>query len=183
VNITNLQGTNFASGATVKLTQTGQSDIVASNVTVVSDSRITCQVDLTNKNVGLWNVVVTNTDNLSGILTSGFKIESSAIKIMGPISNDPNPFNPDKGTTTISYKLSRDATIDLFIYNIRGERIWAKVLPAGTPGGQAGQNYVIWNGLTDFNSKASFGVYILIATSRSEGGMKELAKTKIAIIR
>lgn len=183
VNIISLQGTNFKSGATVKLTQTGQNDIVASNVVVASDSVITCQFGLTNKSVGLWNVVVTNTDNLSGILTGGFKIESSAIKIIGPINNDPNPFNPDKGTTTISYKLSRDATIDLFIYDIRGERVWAKVLPAGSPGGQAGMNYVIWNGLTDFNSKAGFGVYILIATSRSGGSVKELAKTKIAIIR
>ena len=66
VSITNLAGTNFASGATVKLNQTGFSDIAGTSVTVVSATQITCSFDLTNKIAGTYNVVVTNSDGQAG---------------------------------------------------------------------------------------------------------------------
>jgi len=44
----------------VKLKRTGESDIDATNVTVVNASSITCTFDLTNKRPGPWDVVVIN---------------------------------------------------------------------------------------------------------------------------
>ncbi|HEY3244158.1 MAG TPA: hypothetical protein VGM03_12500, partial [Phycisphaerae bacterium] len=76
VNISDLHGTNFISGTTVKLTQTGQPDINGTNVVVVSESQITCTFNLTGAATGLWNVVATNT-NGSGQLTSGFNVSAA----------------------------------------------------------------------------------------------------------
>jgi C1A family cysteine protease len=72
VHITNLAGSKFRSGATVKLIRSGQPDIQATNVNVVSASQITCDFDLTGAAAGTWNVVVTNPDSRSGTLPNGF---------------------------------------------------------------------------------------------------------------
>jgi hypothetical protein len=74
ISITNLAGTNFLAGATVKLNRTGYADIAGTRVNVVLPTQIICTFDLTNKAAGQWNVVVTNTDGQSGILINGFAI-------------------------------------------------------------------------------------------------------------
>jgi hypothetical protein len=74
VHITNLAGSNFQSGATVKLTKSGQSDINATNVVVVNPSKVTCDFDLAGVPTGAWNVVVTNPNAQSGTLTNGFTV-------------------------------------------------------------------------------------------------------------
>ena len=74
IGITNLAGTGFLAGATVKLNRTGYSDIPGTSVTVVSPNQITCTFDLTNKKAGLWNVAVVNADGQSGVLANGFTI-------------------------------------------------------------------------------------------------------------
>ena len=48
------------SGTTLKLTETGQSDIVAANVVVQSASQLTATFNLVGQPTGLWNVVVIN---------------------------------------------------------------------------------------------------------------------------
>ena len=58
VSITNLTGTGFASGAIVNLTHTGETNITATDVTVISPNKITCTFPITGKKTGLWNVVV-----------------------------------------------------------------------------------------------------------------------------
>jgi len=74
VNITNLAGTNFVDGATVKLTMTDQADISGSSVAFVSSSKLTCTFNLTGAATGAWNVVVTNPDTLYGTLIDGFTV-------------------------------------------------------------------------------------------------------------
>jgi hypothetical protein len=76
VQITDLAGTGFQNGATVKLTRTGQPDIVATGVSVVSSSRIACTLDLTGKQAGAWNVVVANPDGQSATLPQGFTVRT-----------------------------------------------------------------------------------------------------------
>ena len=72
-----ITGSDFLSGATVKLTKTGQTDINATGVTVVSSTKITCTLPLpSNAQVGAWNVVVTNPDSQSATLSDGFAITS-----------------------------------------------------------------------------------------------------------
>jgi hypothetical protein len=75
VHITNLAGSNFQSGAAVKLVKTGETDINATNVVVVSASQITCDLDLSGAATGQWDVVVTNLDMQSVTLSNGFTVE------------------------------------------------------------------------------------------------------------
>ncbi|MFC1552551.1 C10 family peptidase, partial [Candidatus Latescibacterota bacterium] len=62
VDITDLSGVNFQNGATVKLKMIGQSDIIGTNVNVVSSSKITCTFDLEGASIGSWDVAVINPD-------------------------------------------------------------------------------------------------------------------------
>jgi hypothetical protein len=91
VSITNLSGSGFQSGATVKLTRSGSSDIVATGV-IVTSTRITCTVNLAGATAGAWNVVVTNTDLQSGTLPNGFTVNSPA-----PVFSTGNPNAGNRG--------------------------------------------------------------------------------------
>jgi len=89
VHITDLAGTNFytagtANVAEVKLTRVGETDIVATNLTVLSTS-ITCDFDLTGAATGEWNVVVTNKQDESGMLPNGFTVESAGARVYLPL--------------------------------------------------------------------------------------------------
>jgi hypothetical protein len=183
INITALSGTNFRSGAAVRLTQTGQPDVVATAVAVPSSGNITCTFDLTGKASGLWDVIVTNSDGQNGTLTAGFKVETPTVSVVKPVVSSANPFNPSVGKTSINYTLSKDANIVIYIYNMRGERVWQYAAPAGESGGTTGNNSVVWDGLTAFQSFASEGVYIVEVTSTDGGGFHVLSRTKVAVVR
>ena len=80
VNITNLAGTNFASGATVKLAKTGQADIAMTGA-VVTPTKITGSFVIPQlTQTGSWTVMVTNsgTDKQTAQLVGGFTITSEA---------------------------------------------------------------------------------------------------------
>jgi len=81
IDITNLAGTNFAAGATVKLNKTGFADIPGTVVTVDSSSQITCTFDLTNRIASEYNVVVANSDGQAAMLVNGF-----AVQAPGPVA-------------------------------------------------------------------------------------------------
>ncbi|MDD5188451.1 MAG: PKD domain-containing protein, partial [Methanoregula sp.] len=74
ISITNLAGTSFYGSPLVNLTKTGQSNITATEVTVVDSTNITCTFDLAGKTVGLWNVTVVNPDKQTGSLIGGFLV-------------------------------------------------------------------------------------------------------------
>jgi parallel beta-helix repeat protein len=92
VSITNLAGTNFVSGATVKLTKSGQTDISGGSVAFVSSTKLTCTFPLTGAATGTWNVVVTNPDAQSGTLTNGFTVTAPAA------APTVSAISPDTGT-------------------------------------------------------------------------------------
>ena len=68
------------------------------------------------------------------------------------IGNYPNPFNPE---TIISYQLQENSTVELAIYNIKGQKVKTlvnEILPAGG-------HSVIWDG-KDFNdNRVGSGIY------------------------
>jgi type II secretory pathway pseudopilin PulG len=67
-------GTNLNSGTTLKLTMAGQSDIVASGcVSTLSNTKLTCTLNLTGAATGSWNMVVTNGGNVA-TETGGFSV-------------------------------------------------------------------------------------------------------------
>lgn len=83
VHITGLLGANFRAGATATLSMSGQPDIVANSVTVVSQSKITCEFDLVGAATGTWDVTVTNTDAKSGTLPGAFSVRYPSPTITG----------------------------------------------------------------------------------------------------
>jgi trimeric autotransporter adhesin len=101
VHITDIAGTNFRPGAEVKLHKSGRPDIDATGVTVLSPIRITCDVDLTDKSVGDWSVVVINDDGKSATLEAGFSIQYPPPELTGMTPN-----SGPAGTTV------RNVTID-----------------------------------------------------------------------
>ena len=74
VTVTNLEGANFRTGASVQLVKTGMEPIAAANVVVDSPTRIECVFNLREKAPGQRDVVVTNTDTKAGSLPNGFTV-------------------------------------------------------------------------------------------------------------
>jgi type II secretory pathway pseudopilin PulG/sugar lactone lactonase YvrE len=84
VSISSVTGTNFVSGATVKLTKTAQADINCSGFTFTDSSTLSNgSCDITSKDIGNWNVVVTNPDSQLVTLTDGFSVTTITILVPG----------------------------------------------------------------------------------------------------
>ena len=98
VSITDLKGTNFRNGATVQLTgptgsgETGAGTINATNVNVVSSSKITCSFDLNGSATGSYTIKVTNADGKSGNKAGAFTVNP-----------DPDTWYLAEGTTAWGY--------------------------------------------------------------------------------
>jgi len=176
-----VNGANFSAGNTsVVLRVAGKTDILATLVTVESSTSLECTINLTNAPTGKRDVIVT-VPGAAETLQNGFTIISSGPVTLTKLTNYPNPFNPNTGVTTIEYTLSKDATIDYYLFDQLGEVVWHKTCPAGDIGGSAGDNKVTWNGNSDFSEGVPTGVYVLVITAAS--GDRELARLKIAVLR
>ena len=79
ISITDISGTNFVSGVSVNLNRTGFATIPGTGVSVVSPTRITCMFNLTNREAGQYNVLVTNSDGQTGMLVNGFEVTSPQV--------------------------------------------------------------------------------------------------------
>jgi hypothetical protein len=78
VDIKNLAGSGFVSGIKVNLTrQDPVRDIGASNIIIVSPTKITCTFNLAGAQEGNWNVTVTNSDGGRDTLIIGFLVKAS----------------------------------------------------------------------------------------------------------
>ena len=116
--ITNLWGTNFYSGAKVELIKAGEPIIVAGDVVVESDIKITCKLDITDVRLGTWDVVVTNVNGKSGGLSKAFTIIGAKPNITGII--------PDQGENTRWIEIN----------NLSGENFYADAVVKLTKQGQ-----------------------------------------------
>jgi len=84
VNIS-ITGSGFLSGTSVTLTKSGQSSISCTDVVVASNTTISnAKCDITTKELGEWNVIVTNSDTGSGISTNGFTVREYQLGDMSP---------------------------------------------------------------------------------------------------
>ncbi|MHB8052833.1 MAG: hypothetical protein ACYDEZ_06050 [Methanoregula sp.] len=75
---TKITGSDFLSNLTALLHRSGETSITATEVTVSSDSSMTCTFDLPNTTtVGTWDIVVTNPNGLSGEITNYFLVHGN----------------------------------------------------------------------------------------------------------
>lgn len=83
-----ITGINFVSGATVKLTKFGDTDISGTSVVVVNSTTITCNFALAGKNPGAWTVRVTNPNLQYGELANALTIYDNLTPTVLSVSPD-----------------------------------------------------------------------------------------------
>jgi outer membrane protein OmpA-like peptidoglycan-associated protein len=87
-----ITGDKFKKATSVKLVRSGEVDIVAENINYISKNKIICIINLRNKPVGRWDVVVTNYEKFlfikwkkKTIINKGFILDYSyALKNPSP---------------------------------------------------------------------------------------------------
>ncbi|MDD5259998.1 MAG: glycoside hydrolase family 2 TIM barrel-domain containing protein [bacterium] len=83
------------------------------------------------------------------------------------ITNYPNPFNPDSGSTTIAFTVAPGTAVKVKIYDIAGRLV--KVLKEETIDTYA-QYQVVWDGKDDANTIVANGVYICFVEANGTQG-------------
>ena len=83
-----VNGAKFDKSAFVRLTKTGEPDIIADNNKVLSKTELTCTLNLKGKTTGVWNVIVSNIGTFTKkekptIIADGFTIEAAGPSISG----------------------------------------------------------------------------------------------------
>ena len=158
VDLTSIAGTGFMSGATVKLTKTGQSDVPCTGFTVASSTSITggaCHVTLAP--AGTWNVVVTNPDTGSGTLADAFTVQEYTIGSTGPAGGLIFYVNPNYETDGWRYLEAAPSDGDDSLPTVR----WSNV-----------QDIAIGTTSTAIGSGLSNTASILAQSSFSDGAAK-----------
>lgn len=119
-------GRGFQSGATVKLTKSGQSDIGATNVVVNSSTSISADINLNGKQFGLWTLVVTNPDTTTSTLTNAFAVYTRGALFVGagdsisegiPLYHGPEDSGPSGNPLSQPYPYLSDLTTGRAFYN------------------------------------------------------------------
>ncbi len=104
VSITSISGNNFVSGATVKLTRAGQSDITGSGFSVSNATTITGgSFPITGAQAGTWSVVVTNPDAQVGTCTSCFTV---SVPAAAPSVSNASPNSLSQGASSQNITLT-----------------------------------------------------------------------------
>lgn len=98
--------------------------------------------------------------------------EVASVSVMGgPVSvigipiNNPSPLHlASQSSVIFQYGLSKDANIDIFLFDITGQVVKKFAFVAGTVGGQAGgsanPNKVVWDLTTDQGTRLAAGIYL-----------------------
>ncbi len=129
VDITNLAGTNFRDEAAVRLRKSGETDIVATDVAVVSSEQITCSFDITDADDGHWDVVVENADGESGQLPDGFEVVGSILfPSISLTKTGPDEATPGD-TITYTFTVKNTGTDTLFNVGVTDSLLWEGVHP------------------------------------------------------
>ena len=103
---------------------------------------------------------------------------SGTVALDGVPLNYPNPFNTSTGPTKITYKLTVDSDIIVYVFDVRGVLIRKSTYSSGSMGGKAGYNEITWDGKDDFGSTVGNGIY----PYRIVSGGRVLGRGKIAVL-
>tara|TARA_Y100001968_G_C19127736_1_gene605123 strand:- start:242 stop:769 length:528 start_codon:yes stop_codon:yes gene_type:complete len=104
--------------------------------------------------VNIGNIIIAGLDGSS----VEYVVRSSMLDIkpipskFALLQNFPNPFNP---STEIRFDLAEPGFVDLAVYNMNGQMIRKLKAEDMTPGYHA----LIWDGLNDYGSRVSSGMY------------------------
>jgi hypothetical protein len=99
--------------------------------------------------------------------TEEFKIENVKCKI----SNYPNPFNPE---TRIAYSLPEETLVEISVYNIKGQKVKNLLLDTE----EAGEHFIIWNGVDSQNRSCASGIYFCRISAGSQAKTQKMLLLK-----
>jgi hypothetical protein len=104
---------------------------------------------------------------------------SGDVRVYGTPLNYPNPFNAGTESTRISYILSRASNLTLQLYDLAGNLVYKRELPADSDGAAAGYNEVVWDGKSGAGDVVGNGIYIYILVADG----KVAAKGKLSVLK
>ena len=155
--LVHIYGTGFKEGAQVSLSP-ASSDIVITNVNVISPAEINLTLTISNSAVlGFKSITVTNlVDGGHGTLDNAIEVlaQADVPEVTNAICN-PNLYNPSAGQTTIQFFIDKDAVVEINLINISGYQRKAFVINA-----IKGYNQLFWNGKDASGEIVGNGVYI-----------------------
>jgi hypothetical protein len=109
--------------------------------------------------LGSWNdgsVTVTISDNnIDFVEETVYMVSNDDTGVVvnnTSISNYPNPFNPE---TTIAFNIEKPASVNISIYNIKGQKVTSLLDELFLKG----KHEVVWNGRDANNKPVSSGIY------------------------
>jgi len=97
-----------------------------------------------------------------GEWTGKVRVIGDGGSVIGDLLFWPIPYKPlTDPSVRISYTLSTNSDVTLYMYDISGQIVLTKKFISGLPGGQAGYNDFLWDGQTDFGKVIANGIYII----------------------
>lgn len=144
---------------------------------------------LADPRIYFWNGSAWSRDGLSLLSSnnSSMVFQTSHLSIFAPMGAaadnlvrfGPNPFNPNAGGGRFWYWLTADKETSLYLIDLGGTVVWKQSFTAGTNGGKAGENNLLYDGKTNWGDLLGNGVYLykVVQDGKSIGG------GKIAIIK
>ncbi len=120
-------------------------------------------------------------------MTNSMEIQTSLIGIdsaNGTISNFPNPFHPNEGPTTITYKLSQDARVTMRLFTLSGTLVFQREYAPGENQGALENEYEVeWDGRNGEGQFVASGGYILYVEAEHLGETIHQIRRRIAVVR
>jgi hypothetical protein len=191
-------GETTTDNAILKLALTASSDTVSMNINETDawsiwqnystqSSYALLDAATGNKTIYLWlkdeagNISATISASLildgstSGGATPDVAVPAAVVPVGKKIYSYPNPAQPRKEDITIAYSADKDGVVNIYLYNILGEKIWS----ASGYARVGAKNEVVWNGHDAYGSEAGNGVYILLLTDERK---KVLARGRLTIL-
>ncbi len=125
------------------------------------NSDITVAYELWNRNAEMTTQAVYETEVQALRIPNNFEL----------LQNYPNPFN---GETMIRFKLPTEQRVQLYVYNIRGQRV-ATIIDERM---DAGYHRVTWTGRNDDGRQVGSGIYIYLIQAGPHRQSKKLTYIK-----
>ncbi|MFN0117928.1 MAG: FlgD immunoglobulin-like domain containing protein [Elusimicrobiota bacterium] len=149
-----ISGEIFASTPTVVLSKSGQTDITGTSVVRNSDQSLTATFDTNSKELGNWNLVLTNPDGKSSTVSNALTITF----LPGQVSFLDNLLRlKNVSQTTITVQIFEAGQVRLSLFTLDGKlinTIFEGDAPIGTT------NYT-WDGKTAQGNTVASGTYLL----------------------
>ncbi|MFA5104313.1 MAG: putative Ig domain-containing protein [Candidatus Margulisiibacteriota bacterium] len=114
---------------------------------------------------------------ITGIMVTAAGVQ----QIVGSVLGYPNPYDANAGNLRISYTLTNDMDVMVYIFNVVGKVVSKGQYMSGTMGGLAGYNEVTWDGKDMFGVKIENGAYLIRVLEKSTS--KQLGKCNVMVVK